>query len=139
GPITHRAPVVDDGGDSDRAAGAEPAVVRFERAVLQRVALDSARLIEDAVVTDRGESPVRDVESIIENPLADPDAHQPPDHGLEWRAVERVEIHGGRHLPEALVQPEVRVVDGADRRPQRAEPGDAAVHQRVVQPAGWTA
>src|SRR2546425_63310 len=90
--VTHRHAVVNECTNPDRAAGTKRRMVGFERAVLQRVTLDRGPLIQDAVVADRGESPVRDVDSVVKDPLPDPDAHRPPDHVLEWRAVERVEI-----------------------------------------------
>src|SRR6266478_3497076 len=133
--ITHRRAVVDDCADPDRAAGAKRAAVGFESAVLQRMALDLAPLIEDAVVPDGGESPLRDLDAVVENALADPNTHQPPDHVFERGAVEGVEILQCRHLPKALVQPVVRVVDRANCGLQRAKSREAALHQRVVQRA----
>src|SRR5258708_38401104 len=105
---------MDERANPDRAAGAKRASVGFERAVLLRVALDLAACIEHAVIADRGESPLADVHDVVENPPADPNTHQPPDHVFERRAVEGAEILQSRHLPEALVQPDLRVVDGAD-------------------------
>src|SRR5437899_10108963 len=99
------------------------------------MALDLAPLIEDAVVPDGGESPLRDLDAVVENPPTDPNTHQPPDHVLERGTVEGVEILQCRHLPEALVQPVVRVVDRANCGLQRAKSREAALHQRVVQRA----
>jgi hypothetical protein len=69
--------------NADRAAGTNSGSVGFESAVLLRVALDLAPLIEDAVVADGGESPLRDVDAVVENPPANPHTRQPPDHVLE--------------------------------------------------------
>src|SRR2546421_5847579 len=126
---------MDDCANPERAAGTKRASVGFERAVLFRVALDLAACIEHAVVPDCGESPLRDVDAVVENPPADPNAHQPPDHVLERGAVEGAEILQCSHLPQALVKPEVRVVDGADCGLQWAKSREAALHQRVVQRA----
>src|SRR5439155_9345533 len=59
------------------------------------------------------------VSAVVEDPPADPHARQPPEHVLERCAVERVEIVNRMHLPQALGRPEIRVVDGADRRLHR--------------------
>jgi hypothetical protein len=123
---------VDEGTDAERAAGANRGSVAFERAVLLRMALDLAPVVEDRVVSDRGERRVGDVGAVVEHPPADPHAHQPPEHALERRAVERVEIVNRMHLPQPLGQPEIRVVDGAVRRLQRAQSFDATVHQGEV-------
>src|SRR5574341_1659665 len=55
GPVAHRDAVVDEGARSHRAAGAERGAARFVRAVLLRVALDLAALIEDTLVPDGGQ------------------------------------------------------------------------------------
>src|SRR2546422_11206544 len=99
------------------------------------MALDLAPLIEDRVVPDGGESPLRDLDAVVENALADPNTHQPPDHVFERGAVEGVEILQCRHLPKALVQPVVPIVDRANCGLQRAKSRDAALYQRVVQRA----
>src|SRR5438105_6631231 len=126
---------MDERANPDRAAGTNRGAVGFERAVPLRVALDFAEYIEHTVVSDGGESPLPDVDAVVEAPPADPNTHQPPDHDLERGAVEGVDVLQCRHLPQALVQPEVRVVDGADGGLQRAKSRDAALHQRVVQRA----
>src|SRR6266850_1826141 len=126
---------MDERANPDRAAGTNRGAVGFERAVLLRVALDFAEYIEHTVVPDGGESPLRDVDAVVEDPPADPNTHQPPDHVLERGAVEGVDVFQCRHLPQAFVQPEVRVVDGADCGLQRAKSRDATLHQRVVQRA----
>src|SRR5207245_1380456 len=110
---------MDERANPDRAAGTNRGAVGFERAVLLRVALDFAEYIEHTVVPEGGESPLRDVDAVVEDPPADPNTHQPPDHVLERGAVEGVDVLQCRHLPQALVQPEVRVVDGADGGLQR--------------------
>src|SRR6266851_7805980 len=93
--VTHGHAVEDECTDPERAAGAHRGSVAFERAVLQRVALDLAPEVEDRLVPDRGERRVGDVGAVVEDPPADPHAHQPPEHVLERRAVERVEIVNG--------------------------------------------
>src|SRR5437899_9362628 len=96
------------------------------------MALYLAPVVEHRLVPDRGERRVGDVGAVVEDPPADPHAHQPPDHVLERRAIERVEIVNRMHLPEALGQPEIREVDGANRRLQWAQRFDATVHQGEV-------
>src|SRR5258708_26756463 len=118
--MTDRQAGVNECANADGAARTKRGAVGFESAVLQRVTLDRGPLIQDAVVADRGESPVRDVDSVVKDPLADPDAHHPPDHVLEWRAVERAEILLCRRLEQALGQPEVPVTNGADCGLERA-------------------
>src|SRR5262245_47437601 len=134
-PVAQRRAVVDQCADAEGAASAERAAVRLEGAVLLRVALDHAARIEDAVVADGGESPLRDVGAVIEDPPADPNTQQPPDHVLERRAVERVEVIDRGHLPEALVAPELRVVHRAIGGRERAKSADAALYQHEVQHA----
>src|SRR3989441_10922842 len=96
------------------------------------MALYLAPVVEHRLVPDRGERRVGDVGAVVEDPPADPHAHQPPDYVLVRRAIERVEIVKRMHLPEALGQPEIRVVDGANRRLQWAQRFDATVHQGEV-------
>src|SRR5262249_28893254 len=117
--IAHRHPVVNEGGHPDRAAGADRGAVALERAVLLRVALDLAPVIEYRLVPDGGECRLGEVGAVVEHPPADPDTHQPPEQVLERGAVERVEIVDRMHLPEALNGPEIRVVDGAGHRLHR--------------------
>src|SRR2546423_15492035 len=123
---------MDERANPDRAAGTNRGAVGFERAVLLRVALDFAEYIEHTVVSDGGESPLRDVDAVVEDPPADPNTHQPPDHVLEGGAVENVEIVNRMHFPKALNLPESGVVDGANGRRRRAERLDATLHQREV-------
>src|SRR5213594_3364923 len=130
--VTHGHAVEDECTDPERAAGAYRGSVAFERAVLQRVALDLAPVVEDRLVPDRGERRVGDVGAVVEDPPADPHAHQPPEHVLERRAVERVEIVIRIHLKPALGRPEIRVVDGTDCRPHGMQRLDAAVDQGEV-------
>src|SRR5262245_20813998 len=59
GAVPHHHAVIDRRADSERAAGTDRASIGFECAILQRVTLDLAPLIEDAVVPDGGESPLR--------------------------------------------------------------------------------
>src|SRR5919198_1045028 len=54
--VTHRHAVEDECANADRAAGANRGSVTFERAVLLRVALDLASVIEDRLIPNRGES-----------------------------------------------------------------------------------
>src|SRR5207247_9069486 len=116
----------------DRAAGAKRGLAGLVGAVLLRVALDVAFVIENALVPDGGQGRLGDVDAVVEHPPADPNTHQPPDHALEWRAVEDVEEADRMQLPDALDPPESRVVDGADGRRRRAERFDATLHQGVV-------
>src|SRR2546422_5059889 len=50
--VTHRLAIVDQGVNSERAAGADRGAVALERAVLLRVALDLAQVIEDSLIPD---------------------------------------------------------------------------------------
>src|SRR5207249_8528127 len=97
--------VVNECANPDRAAGAKRGSVGFESAVLLRVALDLAPIIEDTVIPDGGESRLGDVDAVVEHPPTDPNTHQPPDHVLERRAVENVEVVNRMHLPKALNLP----------------------------------
>src|SRR5947208_1763114 len=132
GAVTHGHAVEDECTDPQRAAGANRSSVAFERAVLLRMALYLAPVVEDRLVADGGERRVGDVGAVVEDPPTDSNAHQPPEHVLERRAIERVEIMNRMQLPEALGQPEIGVVDGADRRLQRPQRFDATVHQGEV-------
>src|SRR5882724_1443471 len=132
GAVTHGHAVEDECTDPERAAGANRGSVAFERAVLLRVALDLAPAVENRLVPDRGERRVGDVGAVVEDPPADPHTHQPPEHVLERRAVERVEIVNRIHLKPALGRPEIRVVDGTDCRPHGMQRLDAAVDQGEV-------
>src|SRR5438270_13715950 len=53
-PITHRHVVVDERADPERTAGANRGSTRLVGAVLLRIALDDALLIENALVPDDG-------------------------------------------------------------------------------------
>src|SRR5262245_54809652 len=117
--IAHRHAVVDECADPNRAARANGGAVALERAVLLRVALDLAPVIEDGLVADGGECRLGDVGAVVEHPFPDPDAGEPPEQVLERGTVKRVEIVDRMHLPDALDGPEIRVVDGADRRVHR--------------------
>src|SRR5262245_52524321 len=104
----------------DRAAGAQRGRSGLERAVLLRVAHDLAALAENTLVPDFGQSRLGNMDAVVEYPLADPGAHQPPDHILEGRAVENVQKVDRMHLPDTLDLPESGIVDRADRRRRRA-------------------
>src|SRR6266540_1576124 len=130
--VAHGHAVEDECTDPDRAACANGGSVAFERAVLLRVALDLAAVIEDGVFPDRGERRLGEVCAVVEDPPADPNAHHPPEHVLEGRAIEGVEQVNRMHLTEALGRPEIRVVDGADGRLQRVPRFEAAVQEGEV-------
>src|SRR2546423_4228469 len=68
GAVTHRHAVVDQCGNPDRAAGANRDSIAFERAILLRVALDLAFVIEDALVPDGGERRLGEVDAVVEHP-----------------------------------------------------------------------
>src|SRR5439155_579856 len=53
--ITHGYAIEDECSDPERAASANRGSVAFERAVLQRMTLDLAPVVEDRLVPDRGE------------------------------------------------------------------------------------
>src|SRR2546427_4622784 len=131
-PITHRHVVVDEGADSDRAAGAKRRSAGLVGAVLLRIALDNALLIEHALVPDDGQSRLGNEDAIVEHPLAEPNANQTPEHALEWRAVEEVQEAARMQLPNALDPPEPGVVDGTDGRRRGTERFEAPLHQGVV-------
>src|SRR5438128_11192288 len=76
--VTHGHAIEDERTDSKGARGANRGSVAFERAVLLRMALDLARIVEVGFVRYRGERRVRDVRPIVEDPPADPHAQQPP-------------------------------------------------------------
>src|SRR5688572_1010145 len=57
--------VVDEGTDSDSAAIADRGSTGLEGAVLLRLALDHAALIEDALVPDDGQRRLGDVEPVV--------------------------------------------------------------------------
>src|SRR5262245_24981783 len=111
GAITHRHPIVDQGVDADRGAGADRRPVAFERAVLLRVVLDLAPVIEDRFVADGGECRLGNVGAVVEHPAPQPNAHQPPEHVLERSAVECVEVMNRMQLPQTLDQPEIGMVN----------------------------
>src|SRR5258706_1623862 len=132
GPITHRHAVVDERTDADRAAGAQRGWAGLVGAVLLRVALDLAALIEHTFVSDNGDRRLGDVHAVVESPRADAHTDEPPDHVLERRAVEDVEEVERMQLPDALDPPEVGVIDGADGRRRRADRFEATLDQGVV-------
>src|SRR5262245_1609099 len=118
-----------EGADSDRAGGANRGRAGLVRAVLLRIALDAAPLIEHAIVPDNGKARLRDVDAVVEHPLAELNTNQPPEHALEGRAVEDVKEADRMQLPNALDPPEAWVVDGADRRWRRAQRFEATLDQ----------
>src|SRR5437016_14218416 len=101
-------------------------------AILLRVALDHAQVIENTLVPDGSQGRLGDVDAVVEHPPADPNTDQPPEDALEWRAVENVEEVDRMQLPNALDPPETGVVDGADGRRRRADRFEVALHQRVI-------
>src|SRR5437879_2612882 len=82
GAITHRHAVVDERTDADRAAGAQRGPSGLVRAVLLRVALDLAALIEHTFVPDDGDRRLGDVHAVVERPRADANTDEPPHHVL---------------------------------------------------------
>src|SRR5438552_2051960 len=130
--VAHRHAVMDQGVNPDRAASANRGAVAFEGAVLLRVALDLATVVEDGLVPDSGERRLGDVGAVVEDSLPEPSTHQPPEHVLERGAIERVQIVNRMHLPQALHRPEVRVVDGANGRPHWVPRYQEARHQGEV-------
>src|SRR5260221_3870388 len=112
GAITHRHAVVDERTDANRATCAQCGSAGLVRAVLLRVALDLAALIEHTVIPNGGQRRLGDVQAVVERPRADANTDEPPDHVLERRAVEDVEEVEGMKLPNALDPPEDAVVDG---------------------------
>src|SRR5216117_3429924 len=132
GAITHRHAVVDECGDANRAAGAQRGSAGLVRAVLLRVALDLAALIEHTLVPDGGQRRLGDVHAVVARPRADANADEPPDHILERRAVEDVEEVERMQFPDALDPPEVGIIDGADGRRRRADRFEATLDQGVI-------
>src|SRR5881628_1070417 len=130
--IPHRDAVVHECADPDRAPGTYRGWAGLVRAVLLRIALDHALLIEHALVSDGGQSRLGDEDAVVEHPLAEPHTNQTPEHALERRAVEEVQEVDRMQLPHALDPPETGVVDGADGRRRGAERFEAPFHQGVV-------
>src|SRR5215472_7491593 len=126
--VTHGHAVEDECAHPDRAASANRGSVAFESAVLQRVALDFAPVIEDRLIPDGGESRLGDVRAVVEDPRADPNTHQPPEHVLERRAIESVQVVNRMHLPNPLSPPEIGVVDGANGGLRWVQRDDATLH-----------
>src|SRR6266511_2470688 len=126
--VTHRHAVKDKCANPDRAASANRRSVAFESAVLLRVALDLAPEIENRLIPDGGERRLGDVRAVVEDPPADPNTHQPPEHVLERRAIESVQVMNRMHLPNPLSPPEIGVVDGANGRLRWVQRDDAMLH-----------
>ncbi len=123
---------MDEGVHPERAPGTDADPLQLERAVLHRVALDRAERVERAVVPDPDQALLRDGAAVIEDPATDTDSQEPPDHVLEGRAVEHVEVACVAELPVPLVAPERSVVDRAEHRLQRPEGQRGALHQHHV-------
>src|SRR5262245_32449077 len=81
--LSHRHAVMHEGTDADRAAGPDRRPAGLVGAVLLRVALDDALLIEHALVPDDGQARLGDENAVVVHPLADAHANQPPQHALE--------------------------------------------------------
>src|SRR5215467_2403305 len=77
--VAHRHTVMDEGANSDRAAGANLGSTRLESAILLRLALDQGLVIENTLVPDAGQHRLGDVDAVVEDPLAHPDADQSPE------------------------------------------------------------
>jgi hypothetical protein len=125
---------VDEGLDAHGAAVAEGDVVGLEDPLLHRVALDRSARVEGAVGAEGDEGPLRDVAAVVEQPRPDAHAEEPPHQALHRGAVEDRER---RHeqLPDALVPPEVGVVERAVPRSQPPEPGSRPLGQAEVRQA----
>src|SRR5215472_15985665 len=126
--VTHRHAVEDECAHPHRAAGANRGSIAFESAVLLRVALDLAPVIEDRLIPDGGESRLGDMRAVVEDPPADPNTHQPPEHVLERRAIESVQVVNRMHLPNPLSPPEIGMIDGANGRLRWVQRDDATLH-----------
>src|SRR6266704_1904854 len=137
--VSHRHAIVHEGANADRAAGADRHGAGLVRAVLLRIALQNALLIERALVADDGQGRLGDEDAVVEHPLAKPHPDQTPEHALEWRAVEQVQEVDRMQLPHALDPPEAGVVDGADGRRWGAERLEATLHEGVVDRGGDSA
>src|SRR5882724_3949270 len=83
GAVTHRHAVVDECVDAERAAGAERGWAGLVSAVLLRVTLDHALVVEHTLVPDGRQSRLGDVHAVVEHPPADPNTDQPPERTLE--------------------------------------------------------
>src|SRR5688572_4380318 len=68
GAVTHRHVVVDEGAHPDRAASADRGGAGLEGAVLLRLALDDALLIENTLVPDDRQGRLGDVDAVVEDP-----------------------------------------------------------------------
>src|SRR6266576_467063 len=134
--VSHRHAIVHEGADADRAARADRHRAGLVRAVLLRIALENALLIERALVADDGQGRLGDEDAVVEHALAEPHADQAPERALEWRTVEQVHEVDRVQLPHALDPPEAGVVDGADGRRWGAECLEATLHQGVVDRGG---
>jgi hypothetical protein len=82
--------------------------------------LDRAPRAECAVVTDGDQRLLHDGAAVVEDPVTDPDAQQPPDHILERCAVEKPD-RARVQFPETFVPPEVWVIDRAEPWAQGTE------------------
>jgi len=130
--VAHRYAVMDEGTDPEGAVVTDHRAAGLERAVLLRVALNLAARIQHGMVSDRDQSPLRQITAIVEDPASEPDTQQAPDQILERGAVEDLKIRVGRHLPEAFVPPEVRVVIRTQTRLQPPECREAPLDQDII-------
>src|SRR5438034_3978143 len=71
--IAHRYAVVNERADAERAAGTDGASAGLVSAVLLRVTLDDASVIQNTLVPDRGQGRLGDVDAVVEYPAAEPD------------------------------------------------------------------
>src|SRR6476469_8627896 len=116
------------------AAVTEDDVTGLESSVLQGVALDDGPFVEGAIITNGHQRLLRQIDTGIIEPLADSNAEQAPDQRFERRPVERCSRH---QLPNALVVPEVRLIDRAVLWLQPPEAKDQPLHQSREQDAEY--
>src|SRR6266699_3125075 len=126
--VTHRHAVKDKCANPDRAASANRRSIAFESAVLLRVALDLAPVIEDRLIPDGGKSRLEDVRAGFVDSSAGLNTHQPPQQVLNRRAIESVQVVNRMHLPNPLGPPEIGVVDGANGGLRWVQRNDATLH-----------
>src|SRR5213594_2139207 len=130
--VSHRHAIVHEGANADRAAGADRHWAGLVRAVLLRIALENALLIERALVSDDGQGRLGDEDAVVEHALAELHPDQAPEHALERRTVKQVKEIDRVQLPHAFDPPKAGVVDRANGRRGRAQGFEAALHQGVV-------
>src|SRR6266446_525897 len=98
--FTHRHAVMDKGAHPDRAGSADFGSAGLERAVLLRLALDQALVIEDTLVPDGGQGRLGDINAIVEDSPSHANTDQPPEQGKKRGAVEKVEKADRVQLPD---------------------------------------